>query len=197
MPIYNLPNAVIDNFRISGINILIAKFFATSILGQFSLAWKMVQIPMSIIGGSISQVFFQKISQAKPNELTSIIKKYIIKASLIALPIFLIIYFFAVDIFVIVFGESWQLAGQIASVLSPWLFLNFLSTPFSNVFIILNKQEIVLTVSIFYMLIPISILLLLHDLNFIYLLNIITFTMCVVLVLYIYLAFMYANKGKK
>lgn len=196
MPMYNLPNAVIDNFRLSGINILIAKFFATSTLGQFSLAWKMVQMPMSIIGGSVSQVFFQKISQAKPNELTAIMKHYIIKASLIVLPIFLIIYFFAIDIFAIVFGESWQLAGQIASVLSPWLFLNFLSTPFSNVFIILHKQEIVLIVSIFYMLIPISILLLLHELNFIYLLNIITFTMCIVLILYIYIAFMYAKKGK-
>jgi O-antigen/teichoic acid export membrane protein len=36
LPIYNLPNAIIDQIRLSGINILIAKFFTTAILGQFS-----------------------------------------------------------------------------------------------------------------------------------------------------------------
>ena len=64
LPMLNLPNALIDGFRLSGINILIAKFFATSTLGQFSLAWGMVQKPMRLIGGSLSQVFFQKIASA-------------------------------------------------------------------------------------------------------------------------------------
>ena len=65
LPFLNLPNALIDNIRLSGINILISKFFSTASLGQFSLAWKMVQTPMSIIGSSISQVFFQKIASCK------------------------------------------------------------------------------------------------------------------------------------
>jgi len=196
LPILNLPNALIDSFRLSGISILIAKFFTTATLGQFTLAWKMVQTPMSLIGSSISQVFFQKLSSSNKNELNSIVKKFIIKATIIASPIFLIIYFFAVDIFTIVFGENWKLAGEAASVMSPWLFLNFLSAPMANVFIVLNKQEVVLVVSILYMLFPISILLVFNQLGFIYLLNLITLGMSFVLILFIALVLKYTKNIK-
>lgn len=196
-PKYNLPNALIDGFRLSGINILIANFFTTSMLGQFSLAWKMVQMPMSLVGGSLSQVFFKKMASAKKNDLNLLLRKYLIKSSLFSAPIFLFIYFFAIDIFIFVFGENWRLAGEIASVMSPWLFFNFLSAPMANIFIILNKQEIVLLVSIFYMIIPLLILWLLNEEGFIYVLNLITLSMSSILILYIGLIFIYTQKEKK
>jgi len=59
--------------------------------------------------------------------------KFILKASLVSAPIFIVIYFFAVDIFKFAFGENWELAGQAASIMAPWLFLNFLSSPMGNV----------------------------------------------------------------
>ncbi|HIP13910.1 MAG TPA: hypothetical protein EYG74_00290, partial [Sulfurimonas autotrophica] len=83
-PLLNLPNAVIDSFRLSGINLLIAKYFATATLGQFSLAWKMVHVPMVLVGGSLAQVFFQKLTSIHKRDLYAIIIKYITKASLIA-----------------------------------------------------------------------------------------------------------------
>jgi len=194
LPIFNLPNALIDGLRLSGISILIAKFFTTATLGQFSLAWKMVQTPMSLIGSSLSQVFFQKVASSKKSDLHLIIKNYTLRAIFISAPIFIIIYFFAIDIFIIVFGENWKLAGEVASILSPWLFFNFLTMPMANIFIILNRQEIVLIVSILYMLIPISILWFFNELGFIYILELITFFMSLMLLLYIGLVFIYTKK---
>ncbi len=196
LPKYNLPNALIDGFRLSGISILIAKFFTTATLGQFSLAWKMVQMPMGVIGGSLSQVFFQKVSSTKKTDLHRIVMKFIVKASLVSAPIFIVIYFFAVDIFRFAFGENWEIGGQAASTMAPWLFLNFLSSPMANIFIVLNKQEIVLLVSIIYMLLPISILIFFYSMGFINVLNIITLTMSIVLIFYILLALNYTKKEK-
>jgi len=196
LPIFNLPNALMDGFRLSGINILIANFFTISILGQFSLAWKMIQTPMALIGSSLSQVFFQKISSTDKSNLNDLVKKFIIKASFIALPIFLIIYFFSTDIFIFIFGENWKLSGEIASILAPWIFLNFLTAPMANVFIVLNKQEIVLMVSIVYMLIPLMILIFMHHLNLLYLLKVITFFMSLLLIFYMGLIFIYTLKEK-
>jgi len=196
LPIYNLPNALIDGFRLSGISILIAKFFTTATLGQFSLAWKMVQTPMFLIGGSLSQVFFQKVSSSKKSDLYRIVIKFIIKASIVATPIFLFIYLFAVDIFIFVFGENWKLAGEAASVMTPWLFLNFMSSPMANIFIVLNKQEVVLVVSVIYMILPISLLFFLNTLGFIEVLSIITIAMSIVLVFFILLALIYTKKEK-
>jgi len=196
LPIFNLPNALIDGVRLSGISILIAKFFTISTLGQFSLAWKMLQTPISLISSSLSQVFFQKISTAKKNNLDSIVKKFIIKSIIIALPIFMIIYFYAVDIFILVFGENWRLAGDIASILSPWLFLSFIVSPLSQIFIILNKQEIVLLFAIFYMAIPLSILYFFKNSEFLDVLNIMTLFMTMMLLLFIGMILFY-TKNKR
>jgi O-antigen/teichoic acid export membrane protein len=194
LPLLNLPNVLIDNFRLSGINILIAKFFTTATLGQFALAWKMVQTPMGVIGRSLAQVFFQKIASVKRDELYGIIKSFIVKASLVALPIFAIIYLFSVDIFMFVFGKNWSLAGESASIMSPWLFLNFLTSPLSQIFIVLNKQEIMLTFSIFYMAIPLSIIYFFRDLGFVDVLSLVTLSMSIMLLLFIGMVLFYAKK---
>jgi len=196
LPKYNLPNALIDGFRLSGINILIAKFFTTATLGQFSLAWKMVQMPMGVIGGSLSQVFFQKVSSTKKTDLHRVVIKFIIKASLVAAPIFLVIHFFAVDIFKFAFGEDWELAGQAASTMAPWLFLNFLTSPLSTLFITLNKQDIMLVFAALYMIIPLSIIYLLREDGFIEVLNIVTLSMTIMLIVFIYLVIYYTKKEK-
>jgi len=197
LPLLNLPNVFIDNFRLSGINILIAKFFTTTTLGQFALAWKMVQTPMSVIGKSLSQVFFQKIASVKRHELYAIIKTFIVKASLVALPVFLVIYFFSVDIFSFVFGTNWRLAGESASIMSPWLFLNFLTSPLSQIFIILNRQEIMLLFSIFYMATPLAILYLFQDVAFIDVLSMVTLSMSLMLLIFIGMVLFYAKKEER
>jgi len=196
LPFLNLPNALIDGVRLSGINILIAKFFTTATLGQFSIAWKMVQTPMSLIGGSLSQVFFQKVSSANKNDLHRIVKKFIFKASLIAAPIFLVIYFFSVDIFIFIFGDSWSLAGEAAAVMAPWLFLNFLSSPLSTIFIVLNKQEVMLFFSVLYMAIPLSIIFFFHHLDFVAVLRLVTLAMSVMLLIFIGMIILYTYKEK-
>ncbi len=194
LPIYNLPNALIDGFRLSGISILIAKFFTTATLGQFSLAWQMAQTPISLIGGSLSQVFFQKVSSSKKSDLHRIVIKFILQASIVAAPIFLLIYLFAVDIFIFVFGENWKLAGEAASVMTPWLFLNFLTSPLSILFITLNKQDILLIFAILYMIIPLSIFYFFKEHGFIYVLNIVTISMFLMLLIFIYLVIHYTKK---
>ncbi|MBD3789218.1 MAG: oligosaccharide flippase family protein [Campylobacterales bacterium] len=188
-PKFNLPNALIDNIRISGINILIAKFFTTGVLGQFSLAWRMVQAPMMLIGSSLTQVFFQKIATAQKNDLERIIKKFMVKAAIVAAPIFMIIYLFAEDIFALVFGNNWKVAGEAASIMAPWLFLNFLTSPLSTIFIVLNRQELVLAFSTVYMMVPLGLLFTFNHLDFLELLGIVTFLMSMMLVLFILMVF--------
>jgi len=195
LPIFNLPNALIDGIRLSGINILIAKFFATATLGQFSLAWKMVQLPISLISGSLSQVFFQKLSKLEHKKLYSFILKYIFKASLISSPLFLIIYYFSENIFIIAFGEKWEVAGKIASILSPWVFLNFITSPLSRVFIILNIQEKLLIFSIIYMMTPLLILYIFKNEDFLTVISYISVAMSTFLLLFLAMVLVYTKKN--
>ncbi len=75
LPFFNLPNSLVDIFKMSGINILIVKLFDTTVLGQYSLAWRMVLTPASLLGRSLSQVFFQKLATTKRYELNTLVKK--------------------------------------------------------------------------------------------------------------------------
>jgi len=185
LPLITLPNSLIDSFRLSGISILIARYFSTATLGQFSLAWKMVQMPMGLIGAAIAQVFFQKLSSSNKSEFYYIIIQFLRKASLISAPVFLLLYFFSVEIFEFVFGDQWVLAGEAASTMTLWLFLNFMTSPLSIIYVILNKQEILFMFAIVYMVVPLGIILLFHNQSFIYVLSLVSYSMSILLVLFI------------
>jgi O-antigen/teichoic acid export membrane protein len=197
LPKYNLPNAIIDGFRLSGINILIAKYFTAQTLGYFSFSWKMVQTPMSLIGGSLSQVFFQKTTSVHKTKLYKIVIKFIKKAAAVSFPIFLLIYIFSPDIFSFVFGKEWRIAGVAASIMSPWLFLNFLTSPLSTLYITLNKQDVLLIFSIIYMLVPLSLIYIYKDTSFLGVLNAITIAMSVLLIIFILLILYFLKKEVK
>jgi O-antigen/teichoic acid export membrane protein len=195
-PLFTLPNSIVDGIRLAGINILINKYFSTAIFGQFSLAWRMVQAPASMITAAISPVLYQKTSTTPKKDLSKLVQQFLLKASLVSLPIFTIIYFFASDIFVFVFGEKWFEAGLIASSLTPWLFLNFLTSPISSIYIIIDKQQVMFIFSVVYMAVPLTLLALLQGDNFFHVIQIISIAMSGLLLVFIFLLMYFLNKLK-
>ena len=194
-PKYSLPNVLIDSFREQGFNILISLMYSILTLGQYYLAQRMLKLPMSIIGSSISQVFLQKMSVVDKRELFNLSWNFVKKASIISLPIFTIIYFFADRLFVIIFGEKWETAGEIASILSFWICLTFVSSPLSNIFIILEKQHIVLIYAIIYAIVPMSLIFLIQ--NFIQMLKLLSFSMTIILIVFIGHIFYILQGGRR
>jgi O-antigen/teichoic acid export membrane protein len=64
-----------------------------------------------------------------------------LRLGLIALPIFALIVLFAPELFAFFFGNYWREAGVYAQILSPWIFLNFIVSPISGVYLIVGKQK--------------------------------------------------------
>ena len=61
--------------------------------------------------------------------------------AVLGLPIFLILAFFGPEIFGFVLGEEWAIAGSYAQILTPWLFLNFVFSPFTDIPLIVKQQK--------------------------------------------------------
>ncbi len=154
MPLLNGPNAVVDAIRVNGINIMIARLFSSMFLGQFALAWRVLQSPLGLINGALSQVCFQRLSVLEKHEHYSFLRKSVLRSFLLGVIPFTVLYFFAPIIFSFIFGESWRVAGKVASYLSPWLFLNLITSPISTFFIVVEKQGLLLLYAVFYMLVP-------------------------------------------
>jgi len=121
---------------------LLSAYFSTEVVGFYSLGFRMVQLPMNLIGRSISQVFFQRASEAKNSgSLSSLVDSTFKRLTLFGLFPMILLSFIGADLFSVFFGERWREAGVYLQILSPWAFVWFISSPLSILSSVLEKQE--------------------------------------------------------
>jgi len=132
-------------------NILISSFFSVATLGFYSLVQRVLSMPMSLIGNSIGQVFFQEASKEKQQtgRAISSFKKTVKKLIIIGVPSFGLLFFIVEDLFAFVFGEEWRIAGEYAEMLIPLFLIRFISSTVSGLLIIFERQRSELIINIF------------------------------------------------
>ena len=118
-------------------------FFNASIAGYFYLTQRILGVPISIISSSITSVFQEQASidfKMKSNARDIFLITFKKMILLVTLPT-LFFYYYAIDLFVIIFGEKWEIAGYYAQILTPMFFLQFISSPLNVMFYIGERQE--------------------------------------------------------
>ncbi len=121
---------------------LLAYFFSQSTVGFYSLGFQLLQLPMSFIGSSISQVFFQRASEAKSEgSLASLVENVFKLLVVVGMFPILILAIVGSDVFSVVLGKIWAEAGVYSQILSLWVLVWFISSPLSTLWIVLEKQE--------------------------------------------------------
>lgn len=129
---------------------LLAFYFSPAIVGFYSLGFRLLQMPMSFIGGSISQVFFQRASIAKSeNTLDSLVENVFRILVIVGMFPILTVTIVGSDVFGVVFGQAWTEAGIYAQILSIWAFVWFISSPLSAIYVVMEKQQFGLKYNIF------------------------------------------------
>ncbi|MBP7497419.1 MAG: oligosaccharide flippase family protein [Bacteroidales bacterium] len=138
----NSPHAFIDSFQDNGIILIITYYFSSYILGFYSFAFRILKAPVGLIGNAMYQVFYQKAASSmnENKDLRPLLLRIYRNLFLGGLPLFLILFLFAPDIFAFIFSEKWRTAGEIASIITPWLFINFIISPVSCIPLIVNRQ---------------------------------------------------------
>ncbi len=121
---------------------LLSSFFSPVAAGFYSLGFQFIQLPMSLIGTSISQVFYQRASEAKFEGTLAQMVKNVFRL-LVVIGMFPILTLTVVgnDIFSVIFGNTWAEAGVYAQILSIWVFVWFVSSPLSTLWIVHENQE--------------------------------------------------------
>ena len=160
MPLLNGPNAIIDSVRLQGINLMIGVLASTAVLGQFSAAWALVQAPAALISSALAQVFFQKLSVTRPGDMLPLVRKTLATTMAVAAVPFALIYLLSPPLLPIFLGggDKWVQASLFASALTPWLYMNFSTSPISNLFVVAQRQEILLAFAVVYMAVPLAII---------------------------------------
>ncbi|WP_315637367.1 MULTISPECIES: oligosaccharide flippase family protein [Microbacterium] len=149
LPALLMPQTFVDSFRLNGLNLLIGQF-SVSALGQYSQAWRLVQLPVGLVGSAISQVYFPRLAATARDDLYRTARASVAKALAFGAIPFGLILWLSPALFPIFLGEQWAEAGEYAQALVPALYGILASAPISTVFIVLRKEHVGLMYSIIY-----------------------------------------------
>jgi len=130
-------------------NILISTIFSITTLGFYSIVQRMLAMPSSLIGSSISQVYFRtaKEEKEKHNKATDTFNSTLKKLIILSV-FFIMLYFIVEDLFAFVFGEEWRIAGNYAKILIPFYMINFISSPLAITMSLFEKQKEALIINL-------------------------------------------------
>ena len=112
--------------------------------GLFALAQRVISAPTALIAVSVLDVFkreavheFQAVGNCR-----NIYRATFRALLVLALGPALVLFLFAPQLFAWLFGPAWRPAGELAALLAPLCFLNFIASPLSYVFFIAGKQKV-------------------------------------------------------
>lgn len=124
--------------------ILISSWFGQDKAGQFSMAWRILMMPMGLVGAAIGQVFLQKFAQEQSNhqKARDLLLKTWRSLFFLALIPSVIILLFGKEIFGFALGKQWGEAGEIASIIAPMVLIMIISSPTSGTYLVLGLQKL-------------------------------------------------------
>lgn len=130
--------------------LMLSAFFSQTVVGYYSLSNRVVLLPMTLVGGAIAQVFFQRSAELrhKPELLRTTVETVFRRLVAVGLFPALLLTMAGQELFSVVFGANWVEAGRYAQILGMWVFFLFISSPLSNLFAVLERQELALLVHI-------------------------------------------------
>ena len=123
-------------------SIMLATAFGTPAAGYYILAQKTLSMPMSLVGRAVSQVFYSEVSHAKrTGNLGNLIIQLQKNLTSLGAPPAVILFLLGPEIFVLLFGNEWHEAGNLAKWMSPLLYFQFISSPLSVIFPATDNQR--------------------------------------------------------
>jgi len=112
--------------------------------GLYALTQRVLAAPVSLLASSVLEVFKREsVHEFQTHGHCSHAYRYTFKAlSMLGAGPALVLLLFSPALFAWVFGASWRPAGELAQILAPLCFLNFIASPLSYVFFVAGKQQI-------------------------------------------------------
>ena len=144
-PLFTFPTVLLNTISSYILIFFISAFFSSDITGNYFLSFRLLSLPMALIGTAMSQTFYQKFTEIirdKKGDALKFITKIWGSLFLMAIIPSIILFFAGEYLFVFVFGKEWLIAGKICAISAPMVLASFISTPSSNAYIVLNKQRI-------------------------------------------------------
>lgn len=143
-PKYDVPSVLVNVISNQLPLLALGKYFGFGVVGFYSLMYKVLMMPISLLSGTVLDVFKQRATEDynKFGNCKDIYIKTFKSLVLLGIVPFTILGIFAPEIFAFVFGENWVVAGEFAQIMAPVLYLKFIVSPLSYTLYIAGKQKL-------------------------------------------------------
>jgi len=137
-PEYRMSSDLINEASIQAPVYILKSFFSNAVTGLYTFPQKILYQPSKFISQAVADVFFNKASRMNSRnkslgELTFSTYKTLLILGVVP---YLLIILWGPELFSLVFGKEWMESGRIAAILSPWMFLVFVGSPVSGIFLV-------------------------------------------------------------
>lgn len=151
---YSAPASLMNAGSYSLISLIVGKYFGLEILGIYAISFAVLGLPLSVISGNVSKVYFSEASKEYAikgtfNESTN---KTLIFLIIIAVLLFFVMYFLFPILVPIIYGEKYKMAGFMIRILAPMFAVRFVSSAINTGLVVCNKQNFELIIQIMFML---------------------------------------------
>jgi O-antigen/teichoic acid export membrane protein len=141
-PIYSTWSGLLNTASWQLPVLMLGAYFSPAVVGFYVLGFRLLQIPMNLVGGAVSQVFLQRAGEASnKGTLEPLVEGLFRRLVLVGMFPMLVLSLVGEHLYIIVFGENWAQAGIYTQILSIWAFVWFVSSPLARLFFVLGKQE--------------------------------------------------------
>ena len=141
-PIFSTWEGFLNSASVELIPIIFATFFSAHATGLFSLAHRVISLPMSLFSNSVSQVFTSVAPSAKRDgSISELVLALHTKLAYFALPPLMTLAIYGQHLFEYIFGSEWRVSGEFAQWMSVLMYFQFVSSPMSSVFSVYELQK--------------------------------------------------------
>ena len=128
-PLYRSPQGLLANLNQNIPVILLASLFGAASVGFYALCRMVLQLPVTLIAKSVNDVIYPQINQTSINDkpISPLIIRGTLWLSILGVAPLLLFIAIGPELFSLVFGDTWQKAGEISQWLSVWFYFNFIN----------------------------------------------------------------------
>lgn len=159
-PLFRAPEVTLNAVSGSLPILLLTFFFGPASAGFYSIGRTVLSIPSTLIGKSVGDVFYPRISEAANNgeNLTKLIKKATLALGVIGVIPYGLVIISGPFLFGFIFGDEWVIAGEYARWIALWSFFGFMNRPSVRALPVLSAQSFHLIYTIIMLIVRVIVL---------------------------------------
>lgn len=140
---YSTPAAIINTLSYSVISLFIVELYGFAELGMYSISFQVLGLPLAIISGNISKVYFSEASKefAKYGKFRSITKKTTGVLLVLSIIVLAIMFWIIPYIVPFVYGNAYLQSGIFIKIFAPMFAIRFISSALITGLVVADKQQ--------------------------------------------------------